>query len=427
MTQEGKTDDMGRRGRPVAQWLTKKQIMTHEYAVMPLYALRHPSISNGAKSLFAEILSRYYYPEDVRCWPSEATISADLSASTRTIRRWRDELEKVGLLGHQSRADKRNSNEYFIPPPPEEAVANIQAQKGRRRRRGELASGEASSAPTDRHDCDDNIGRTGHFRPEVTDSPVRDSGQNCPQVADKTAVGIRIRKQNVNKKRTLSKRVHGDDVLKTQRTQRAGRTASRQPKVYDRSPELAEYLREHRLYELFLAEQEAARNLTDDAVASYAQEACLKKNPGGFFRHQLNHQDHAFDEYSRSPLEARRDKAEREEREHREASFLASLKDKLTAAERWPGIVAQSVREQVKGHGSSLSEQDKSAFQQDTRLRAVKCSLPGGFDKRGRYVVVVAPVYSGVRMNIRHGFTLAFKSLGIRHWHFHEETDLAAR
>jgi hypothetical protein len=85
---------------------------TDGYAKFPLSVLRNHALSTGARLLYA-LLTSYAWQEGI-CFPDEKTLGADLGASERTVRRYREELVAAGLIVVKHRGQGK-SNLYAFP------------------------------------------------------------------------------------------------------------------------------------------------------------------------------------------------------------------------------------------------------------------------------------------------------------------------
>jgi biotin operon repressor len=90
--------------------------ITH-FTVIPLWILKHKSLSITAKLCYAELRSFSNRDAEKGVWPSLATMAEDLGASEETISRAIAELVKIGAVCKVTRANKqghRTSNLYQV-------------------------------------------------------------------------------------------------------------------------------------------------------------------------------------------------------------------------------------------------------------------------------------------------------------------------
>ena len=82
------------------------------FAQVPKWLIRHPALSPGAKTLYADIMS--YADNDTKAaFPSRQTLAKDLNVSVRSITNYIQELESVqAMTVTRGRKNKRTGNYY---------------------------------------------------------------------------------------------------------------------------------------------------------------------------------------------------------------------------------------------------------------------------------------------------------------------------
>ena len=87
--------------------------MNTGYTYVPRSVLRSTQLSASSKALYSVLLT--YAGSKDHCWPSQATLSSDLCASTRSVIRWMKALSAAGLVTVRRRGLTR-TNVYRIAP-----------------------------------------------------------------------------------------------------------------------------------------------------------------------------------------------------------------------------------------------------------------------------------------------------------------------
>src|SRR5262245_49131490 len=90
--------------RPIGDILKERNIeiigadpvTRHGFTQVPNFVLTKGDISVGAKLAYAMLL-KYAWQDDA-CFPGQMTLAKDMGSGERSVRRYLDELESVGLL-----------------------------------------------------------------------------------------------------------------------------------------------------------------------------------------------------------------------------------------------------------------------------------------------------------------------------------------
>ena len=78
---------------------------------VPNFILESKEISPGAKLTYAMLLK--YAREKDNCFPGQDTLAKNMGNGERSVRRWLNELEGVGLISKKRRGQGR-SNVYIV-------------------------------------------------------------------------------------------------------------------------------------------------------------------------------------------------------------------------------------------------------------------------------------------------------------------------
>ena len=81
------------------------------YAQVPVWILRKPDLSLGAKALYGALMS-YADNRTKLAFPGQERVAADLGCTVRTVYKYMKELEESGILSVERRRNKRTGNFY---------------------------------------------------------------------------------------------------------------------------------------------------------------------------------------------------------------------------------------------------------------------------------------------------------------------------
>ena len=82
-------------------------VTLHGFTQIPNVVLTDKSLSVGGKLAYAMLLK--YAWNETACYPGQQTLAEDMGSGERSVRRYLDELEKLGLLEvHQRGLGKTN-------------------------------------------------------------------------------------------------------------------------------------------------------------------------------------------------------------------------------------------------------------------------------------------------------------------------------
>ena len=84
---------------------------------VPNCVLRWPSLSPGAKILYAVLSGRSGYPEGATCSLDQGTLAAEMGCNRRSVRHFLLALEAAGLV-RKTRQGPRRPNVYELLPIP---------------------------------------------------------------------------------------------------------------------------------------------------------------------------------------------------------------------------------------------------------------------------------------------------------------------
>lgn len=81
------------------------------YAQIPVWVLRDPDLSLGAKALYGALMT-YADNRTKLAFPGQERVAADLGCTVRTVYKYMKELEESGILSVERRRNKRTGNFY---------------------------------------------------------------------------------------------------------------------------------------------------------------------------------------------------------------------------------------------------------------------------------------------------------------------------
>src|SRR4051812_1519601 len=88
------------------------ELLRDGFTSMPNTVLYYPGISMGAKATYLVLLS--YAWKEMRAWPGQETMAAQLGIGVRTIRNYLKELEAHGIIRIKQRGLTMTSDVIFL-------------------------------------------------------------------------------------------------------------------------------------------------------------------------------------------------------------------------------------------------------------------------------------------------------------------------